>query len=152
MIARLRRAHPWALFTPLTLVAAGLVWLGPRPEFERQAPLTRGPEAPTSEPGAAFFIDLPGGELIALRSWPADERRSRPLIEVAWPAEVPQPEVLVYAAEAPGMAGALPSDARLIGALGGSQRSLFPWPAGAGAHWILFDLVHQEILGSVKLR
>lgn len=152
MIARLRRAHPWAVFTPLTLVGAGLLWLGPRPAFEEQTPLTRGPAAPADAPGAEFFIDLQSGALIALRSWPADGDRARPLLEIAWPPNVPQPEVLVYAAEGPGLAGALPVDARLIGSLGGSDRSTFLWPDDAGPHLTLFDLVHQDILGSVKLR
>jgi hypothetical protein len=152
MIARLRRAHPWALFTPLTLVGAGLLWLGPRPAFEEQTPLSRGPQLPAAAPGAEFFIDLAGGELIALRTWPADGDRGRPLIEVAWPAGVPQPEVLVYSGDSAGLAGALPPDARLVGALGSGERSTFLWPADAGPHLILFDLVHQDILGGVKLR
>lgn len=152
MIARLRRAHPWALFTPLSLVGVGLLWLGPRPEFEEQAPLTRGPQLPNAIPSAEFFIDLAGGELIALRSWALDSDRGRMLIEVAWPTGLPQPEVLVYAGESAGLAGALPPDALLVTALGSGQHSTFHWPVEAGPHLILFDLVHQDILGGVKLR
>ena len=151
MIARLRQAHPWAVLVPAVLAAGGLAMLGPAREFETQTALDAGLPTPESDSSSDFLLDLEGGELVRLRTW-SSTGAGGALVEVAWPEDVPQPEVLVYAAGTGGVGNALPSDAHFVGSLSGASLRRWEWPAGAGAQLILFSLVHQEIIGSVKLR
>ncbi len=161
MIRPLRRTHRIvSVALVLTLPAGLMLALRARVVW----PLHEGPLMPVYVPETGVE-ERPGiwGELaIETRVWSNDTialviPSPDPLLELTPLEDLRRPDMLVYWSRATSPqrgASSPPADARLLGSLAGTQRSVYQLPHEARRHdgWlVLYSLAHREVIAIAQL-
>ncbi len=153
MIAPLRRRHRW--LTGLLAVVVPVVFalaLASRPAVPVSESLPEALAPATQASGGVVGSDL------AFEALPMTARVTRDganfRIQVVPTEALAKPEVLAYWTPAGSALDRLPTDAWLLGAVGGLRPQAFTVPEavqGREGQLVLYSLGHQEVLGAVAL-